>query len=114
VFPPGLRTEAFPQLLFSVDSGLTKCLRIADQDVVNRPERDAVSTFRPPKGGTLVLDDLGECDLQFQVKLLRVLQPPPGKGPCLRALYPVGTDEPVSSLRYSCLFAPISGQSFEG
>jgi DNA-binding NtrC family response regulator len=33
----------------------------------------------------------------MQVKLLRVLQPPPGKGPCFRELYPVGADDPVTS-----------------
>jgi sigma54-dependent transcription regulator len=40
--------------------------------------------FRRANGGTLFLDELGECDLAMQVKLLRVLQPPPGKGSCFR------------------------------
>ena len=58
---------------------------------------DRLGAFRRANGGTLFLDELGECDLAMQVKLLRVLQPPPGKGPCFRQLYPVGADEPVTS-----------------
>jgi DNA-binding NtrC family response regulator len=58
---------------------------------------DRLGAFRRADGGTLFLDELGECDLAMQVKLLRVLQPPPGKGTCYREIYPVGADEPESS-----------------
>ncbi len=56
-----------------------------------------LGAFRRADGGTLFLDELGECDLAMQVKLLRILQPPPGKGPCCRAFYPVGSDDLVLS-----------------
>jgi DNA-binding NtrC family response regulator len=58
---------------------------------------DRLGAFRRADGGTLFLDELGECDLSMQVKLLRVLQPPPDKGPCCREFYQVGSDEPVIS-----------------
>ena len=54
---------------------------------------DRLGAFRRADGGTLFLDELGECDLAMQVKLLRILQPPSGKGPCCREFYPVGSDE---------------------
>jgi len=58
-------------------------------------QADRLGAFRRADGGTLFLDELGECDLVMQVKLLRILQPPSGKGPCCREFYPVGSDEPV-------------------
>ena len=58
---------------------------------------DRRGAFRRADGGTLFLDELGECDPQMQTKLLRVLQPPPGKGPCHRDYAPVGADKPESS-----------------
>jgi DNA-binding NtrC family response regulator len=60
-------------------------------------ERDRRGAFLRASGGTLFLDEVGECELAMQVKLLRVLQPPPGKGSCCREFYPVGSDDPVSS-----------------
>src|SRR5262249_36230602 len=39
--------------------------------------------------------EIAECDPLMQTKLLRVLQPPPGKGPCHREFYPVGASKPV-------------------
>ena len=59
-------------------------------------QADRLGAFRRADGGTLFLDELGECDLAMQVKLLRILQPPSGKGPCCREFYPVGSDEPVT------------------
>jgi DNA-binding NtrC family response regulator len=46
--------------------------------------------FRRADGGTLFLDEIGECDPEIQAKLLRVLQPPPGAGPCAREFTKVG------------------------
>jgi transcriptional regulator with GAF, ATPase, and Fis domain len=56
--------------------------------------------FARADGGTLFLDEVGECDPLLQTKLLRVLQPPPGKGPCHREYYPVGANRlAVSNVR---------------
>src|SRR5262249_12101159 len=41
------------------------------------------------------LDELGECDPPMQTKLLSVLQPPPGRGPCAREFRRVGATEPT-------------------
>jgi len=53
--------------------------------------------FKRADGGTLFLDEIGECDPLMQTKLLRVLQPPPGKGPCHREFSPVGARKSVTS-----------------
>jgi transcriptional regulator with PAS, ATPase and Fis domain len=50
--------------------------------------------FAQANGGTLFLDELGECGPDLQTKLLRVLQPPPGGGPCECEFYPVGSSAP--------------------
>ena len=47
-------------------------------------DRDRPGLFAEADGGTLFLDEIGECDPPLQAKLLRVLQPPQGKGPCHR------------------------------
>jgi DNA-binding NtrC family response regulator len=60
-------------------------------------DRNRDGAFMRADGGTLFLDEVGECDPLMQTKLLRVLQPPPGAGPCRRVFYPVGASEPVSS-----------------
>ena len=46
--------------------------------------------FERANGGTLFLDEVGECSPEMQAALLRVLQPPHGKGPCHREFSPVG------------------------
>lgn len=46
--------------------------------------------FELANGGTLFLDEVGECSPAMQAALLRVLQPPQGKGPCYREFSPVG------------------------
>jgi DNA-binding NtrC family response regulator len=60
-------------------------------------DRNRQGAFVRANGGTLFLDEVGECDPVMQAKLLRVLQPPPGGGPCQRVVYPVGASEPVTS-----------------
>ena len=46
--------------------------------------------FEQADGGTIFLDEVGECSPAMQAALLRVLQPPKGKGPCYREFSPVG------------------------
>ena len=60
-------------------------------------EKDHPGMFAEADGGTLFLDEIGECDPLLQAKLLRVLQPPPGKGPCHRVFRPVGGTRDVTS-----------------
>ena len=60
-------------------------------------EKDRPGMFTEADGGTLFLDEVGECDSQLQAKLLRVLQPPPGKGPSYRNFRPVGGTKDVTS-----------------
>ncbi len=57
--------------------------------------RDHDGVFKQADGGILFLDEVGECAFDIQAKLLRVLQPPIGKEPCLREFYPVGADKPL-------------------
>ncbi|TWT44369.1 Transcriptional regulatory protein ZraR [Phycisphaerae bacterium RAS1] len=52
--------------------------------------RDKPGAFDQADGGTLFLDEIGECDPAMQVKLLRVLEPPTGSGPCARVFRAVG------------------------
>jgi len=60
-------------------------------------DRNREGAFTRANGGMLFLDEVGECDPLMQTKLLRVLQPPPGTGPCHRVFYPVGGSEAVVS-----------------
>jgi transcriptional regulator with GAF, ATPase, and Fis domain len=60
-------------------------------------DRDRKGAFELADGGTLFLDEVGECDPAMQVKLLRVLQPPPEAGPCHRTFQRVGETEELTS-----------------
>lgn len=63
-------------------------------------DKSRKGAFEEADGGTLFLDEVGECDLAMQAKLLRALQPPPGKGPCCRVFRPVGgTSDKVVDVR---------------
>ena len=63
-------------------------------------DRDRKGAFEEADRGTLFLDEVGECDLEMQAKLLRVLQPPDADDPCHRAFYRVGeSSERHSSVR---------------
>ncbi|MDB5308644.1 MAG: zraR 8 [Gemmataceae bacterium] len=60
-------------------------------------DRDKPGLFQEADGGTLLLDEVGECDPLLQAKLLRVLQPPADKGPCHRVFRPVGGTKDLTS-----------------
>ena len=60
-------------------------------------DKNREGAFKRANGGTLFLDEVGECDPLMQAKLLRVLQPPPGAGPCHRVFEPVGASDPDES-----------------
>ncbi|HUP76982.1 MAG TPA: sigma 54-interacting transcriptional regulator, partial [Pirellula sp.] len=62
--------------------------------------KDHKGRFALAHGSTLFLDEVGECDLGLQAKLLRVLQLSHDPNPCHRVFRPVGasTDE-VSDVR---------------
>jgi transcriptional regulator with PAS, ATPase and Fis domain len=57
---------------------------------------DRDGAFQEADGGTLVLDEVGECEPSMQAKLLRVLQPPENN-PCQRVFYRVGDSRPLTS-----------------
>ncbi len=56
-------------------------------------DRDRKGAFEVIDGGTIFLDEIGECDLETQAKLLRVLQPLPGEGPTIRTIRRLGDDK---------------------
>ena len=56
-------------------------------------EKDRKGAFENADGGTIFLDEIGECDLETQAKLLRVLQPIAAEGPCLRLIRRLGDDK---------------------
>lgn len=49
--------------------------------------------FKQAHKGVLFLDEVGELAPRVQAKLLRVLQPLPGAGPCVREVQPVGASQ---------------------
>ena len=59
--------------------------------------KDHEGAFKRLDGGTLFLDEIGECSLELQAKLLRVLQPPPGKPLSYREFFPIGAEQPEHS-----------------
>jgi DNA-binding NtrC family response regulator len=62
--------------------------------------KDHIGLFEQAHGSTLFLDEIGECDLGLQAKLLRALQPPDHGGPCQRVFRPVGaTEDRVADVR---------------
>jgi DNA-binding NtrC family response regulator len=48
--------------------------------------------FEIADGSTLFLDEIGDCDLETQAKLLRVLQPISGEGPAIRNICRLGEE----------------------
>ena len=60
-------------------------------------DKERVGLFAQANGGTLFLDEIGECDSALQAKLLRVLQPPLGQGPCHRVFRRVGDSKDQTS-----------------
>jgi DNA-binding NtrC family response regulator len=56
-------------------------------------DRDRKGAFELNDGGTIFLDEIGECDPETQAKLLRVLQPLPGEGPTIRTIRRLGDDK---------------------
>jgi transcriptional regulator with PAS, ATPase and Fis domain len=58
---------------------------------------DKDGAFKRADGGVLFLDEVGECDLQMQAKLLRVLQPPIGASSSIREFLPVGAEKVETS-----------------
>ena len=62
--------------------------------------KERQGAFETADGGTLFLDEFGECGPEMQAKLLRALQPPPGKGPCHRVFQRLGeSKERTSNVR---------------
>lgn len=56
-------------------------------------DKSRSGAFESADGGTIFLDEVGECDLETQIKLLRVLQPITGEGPAIRMFCRVGEEE---------------------
>lgn len=86
-----LNCAAFPESL--IESELFGHAKGAFTGAVEKKD----GAFKLADGGTLFLDEIGECPPVQQAKLLRVLQPPPGKSPCCREFTPIGDKKPIQS-----------------
>lgn len=60
-------------------------------------DKDKVGIFEEADGGTVFLDEIGECNLGLQAKLLTVLQPLIEKGPSMRKFRRVGRNEDIET-----------------
>ena len=60
-------------------------------------DKERKGLFSLAHGSTLFLDEVGECDLGLQAKLLRALQPPHDQDPCHRVFRPVGASADETS-----------------
>ncbi len=74
--------------------------------------------FEAADGGTVFLDEIGECDLETQAKLLRVLQPVTGQGPSIRRIQRLGetqdrrVDVRIIAATNKDLFTAINMENF--
>jgi transcriptional regulator with PAS, ATPase and Fis domain len=59
-------------------------------------DKEKMGLFELANGGTVFLDEIGECSLPLQAKLLSVLQPLIELGPCVRKFRRVGGDKEVT------------------
>ena len=58
-------------------------------------DKERKGAFEFVDGGSIFLDEVGECDLETQAKLLRVLQPLTGEGPSIRTIRRLGDDKDI-------------------
>jgi DNA-binding NtrC family response regulator len=56
-------------------------------------DKERKGVFESANGGTMFLDEIGECDLETQAKLLRVLQPITGEGAAIRNVCRLGEEK---------------------
>ncbi|HBN75948.1 MAG TPA: AAA family ATPase [Planctomycetaceae bacterium] len=54
--------------------------------------KERLGAFEAANGGTIFLDEIGECELETQAKLLRVLQPITGEGAGIRKFSRIGEE----------------------
>ena len=56
-------------------------------------DKERKGAFEAANGGTIFLDEVGECDMETQAKLLRVLQPITGEGAAIRNVCRLGEEK---------------------